>query len=74
MTSCILIRKILSLDKSIAITAVLSMPKSRTVSSETLDCSADCVKKMNVSGLTQGAYFVRIYGENVDSVKKLIIR
>ena len=53
--------------------AVVDM-NGRTVSSETLDCAADCVKKMNVSGLTQGAYFVRIYGENVNSVKKLIVR
>ena len=53
--------------------AVVDM-NGRTISSETLDCSADCVKKMNVSGLTQGAYFVRIYGENVNSVKKLIVR
>ena len=53
--------------------AVVDM-NGRTVSSETLDCSADCVKKMNVSGLTQGAYFVRISGENVNSLKKLIIR
>lgn len=46
----------------------------RTVRTESLQCDTDCVKKMNVEDLTQGAYFVRIVGENVNMVKKLIVR
>ncbi len=46
----------------------------RTVASETLECSSDCRKTMDVDHLAQGAYFVRITGENVNMVKKLIVR
>jgi hypothetical protein len=46
----------------------------REVSSETRECSGDCAKTMDVDGLAQGAYFVRITGENVSMVKKLIVR
>ena len=30
--------------------------------------------KVNVDGLAQGAYFVRIYGEEINSIRKLIVR
>ena len=46
----------------------------RTVATETLECSDDCVKTMEVDRLAQGAYFVRITGDNVNMVKKLIVR
>ena len=46
----------------------------RTVATETLECSDDCVKTMEVDHLAQGAYFVRITGDNVNMVKKLIVR
>ena len=46
----------------------------RTVASETLECSSDCNKQMDVSGLSQGAYYVRIVGDNVNSVRKLIVK
>ena len=46
----------------------------RTVRSETLECSGDCQKTMEVDGLAQGAYFVRITGETVNMVKKLVVR
>ena len=46
----------------------------RTVANETLNCAADCEKKMDVSGLGQGAYFVHIVGDNVNSVRKLIVK
>ena len=46
----------------------------RTVVSESMECTGDCVKKMDVNDLAQGAYFVRITGENVNAVKKLIVR
>jgi hypothetical protein len=46
----------------------------RTVASETLECSSDCVKTMDVNNLSQGAYFVRITGDNTNMVKKLVVR
>jgi hypothetical protein len=46
----------------------------RTVASETLDCSSDCVKTMDVDNLAQGAYFVRITADNTNMVRKLIVR
>jgi hypothetical protein len=46
----------------------------RTVASETLECNSDCVKTMEVVRLAQGAYFVRISGEQVNMVRKLVVR
>ena len=53
--------------------AVVDM-NGRTVATETLECSADCEKTMEVDKLAQGAYFVRITADNVNMVKKLIVR
>ena len=53
--------------------AVVDM-NGRTVASETLECSSDCVKTMDVEKLAQGAYFVRITGQEINMVRKLIIR
>ena len=53
--------------------AVVDM-NGREVTSEMLDCSGDCAKSIDVENLSQGAYFVRITGENVSMVKKLIVR
>ena len=46
----------------------------RVVSSESLECSSDCVKTMDVDNLAQGAYFVRITADNTNMVRKLIVR
>jgi|GEM_PF-1190577 len=46
----------------------------RTVATETLECSADCTKTLDVDGLAQGAYFVRITSDNLNMVRKLIVR
>ena len=46
----------------------------RTVATETLECSDDCVKTMDIDNLAQGAYFVRITADNANMVKKLIVR
>ena len=46
----------------------------RTVSTSTMECSGDCVKQMNVNTLASGAYFVRIQGNGINTVKKLIIK
>ena len=53
--------------------AVVDM-SGRTVASETLECSADCEKTMEVDNLPQGAYFVRITADNTNMVRKLIVR
>ena len=53
--------------------AVVDM-NGREVVAETLDCAGDCAKTMDVDKLAQGAYFVRITGENANLVKKLIVR
>ena len=53
--------------------AVVDM-NGRTVATETLECSADCEKTMEVDKLAQGAYFVRITADNTNMVKKLIVR
>ena len=46
----------------------------RTVRTEQMSCEGDCVKTMEVSGLAQGAYFVRVNGDNVNMVKKLVVK
>ena len=53
--------------------AVVDM-NGRTVATETLECSADCEKTMEVDNLPQGAYFVRITADNTNMVRKLIVR
>ncbi|MBR3436029.1 MAG: T9SS type A sorting domain-containing protein, partial [Bacteroidales bacterium] len=53
--------------------AVIDM-NGRTVAAETLECSNDCTKSMDVEKLAQGAYFVRITGDEVNMVKKLVVR
>ena len=53
--------------------AVVDM-SGRTVATETLECSADCEKTMEVDNLPQGAYFVRITADNTNMVRKLIVR
>ena len=46
----------------------------RTVKTGTMSCEGDCTKRMDVSGLAQGAYFVRVSGEGVNQVKKLVVK
>ncbi len=53
--------------------AIVDM-NGREVATETIECASDCVKTMDVDNLAQGAYFVRITGESVNMVKKLIVR
>ena len=53
--------------------AVVDM-NGRTVATKMLECSADCEKTMEVDNLHQGAYFVRITSDNVNMVRKLIVR
>ena len=53
--------------------AIVDM-NGRTLLSDAMECQGDCVKTLNVTNLAQGAYFVRIYSDSVNTVKKLIIR
>ncbi len=46
----------------------------RVVMSDSMSCEGDCTKTLEVTGLAQGAYFVRISGENVNMVKKLVVK
>ena len=48
--------------------------EGRTVATEDLSCSADCTKQMTLQSLAQGAYFVRIVGDNINMVRKLVVR
>ncbi|MDY5968774.1 MAG: fibronectin type III domain-containing protein [Bacteroidales bacterium] len=46
----------------------------RIVRSETVECAADCVKRINVNGLASGTYFVRVQGDGMNVVKKLVVK
>ena len=46
----------------------------RTVMSDSMSCEGDCVKRLTIDGLAEGAYFVRVNGEGVNTVKKLIVK
>ena len=46
----------------------------RTVRSETMSCEGDCAHQLEVSNLASGAYFVRISGDGVNSVKRLVVK
>ena len=46
----------------------------RVVASDSMSCEGDCTKSVEVSGLAQGAYFVRVNGENLSIVRKLIVK
>ena len=46
----------------------------RTVATEMMECAGDCVKQMSVDNLAQGTYFVHIVSDNINMVKKLVVR
>ena len=46
----------------------------RLLQTETLECGSNCEKRIDVDNLAQGTYFVRILGNNINSVRKLIVR
>ncbi|MBQ6236869.1 MAG: fibronectin type III domain-containing protein [Bacteroidales bacterium] len=47
----------------------------RTVATYAVDgCESDCSKTLALDGLSAGTYFVRIDGDGVKSVKKLVVR
>lgn len=53
--------------------AVMDM-SGRMVRSESMECYEGCEHRLELQGLAQGAYFVRVTGEQVNSVKKLVVR
>jgi hypothetical protein len=53
--------------------AVMDM-SGRMVRSENRECYDGCTQTLALQGLAQGAYFVRVSGEKVNSVKKLVVR
>ena len=56
------------------VTIVIVDMNGRTVATESMSCEGDCTKRMEVSGLAQGAYFVRVNGEGVNMVRKLVVK
>ena len=54
--------------------AVATFGSNGKKATETLECNSDCAPTMDVDNLAQGAYFVRITGDSVNMVKKLIVR
>ena len=46
----------------------------RAVRTETVECSSDCTKTMDIDSLAAGAYFVRIQGGGINVVKKLVVK
>lgn len=53
--------------------AVLDV-NGRMMMEETLDCASDCEKQLQVSGLAQGTYFLRITSNDANIVSKLVVR
>ncbi len=46
----------------------------RTVMNDVMACEGGCTKTLEVSGLMQGTYFVRLSGEGINAVKKLVVK
>ncbi|MCR4828016.1 MAG: fibronectin type III domain-containing protein [Bacteroidales bacterium] len=53
--------------------AIIDM-NGRTVRSTTMSCDGDCATTIEVSDLASGAYYVRISGAEVNTVKKLVVK
>ncbi len=56
------------------VTVTIIDMNGRTISTYTMECSGDCEKMMNVDGLAAGSYFVRLQGNGLNAVKKLVIK
>ena len=46
----------------------------RIIMSEAMECGNDCEKRMDIDGLAQGTYFVKVISDGINSVRKLIVR
>ncbi len=56
------------------VTVTIVDMNGRTVSTYTMVCNGDCEKMMNVENLAAGSYFVRLQGNGLNTVKKLVIK
>ncbi len=46
----------------------------RTVSHHTIECAGDCEKMVHVSNLAAGNYFVRLQGNGLNAIEKLVVK
>ncbi len=56
------------------VTVTIVDMNGRTVDIYTMECVGDCEKTMNVDGLAAGSYFVRLQGNGLNAVKKLVVK
>lgn len=56
------------------VTIAVADINGRIIATETLECASDCIKTISVDNLAQGTYFVRITGETVNMVQKLVVK
>ena len=57
-----------------ALTVAVMDMSGRTIKTEQVYCNSGCTHQVNLSGLAQGAYFVRVTGDQVNTVRKLIVK
>lgn len=57
-----------------ALTVTVMDMSGRALKSEQVYCNSGCTHRVDLNGLAQGAYFVRVTGDKVNSVSKLIVR
>lgn len=55
------------------ITIIILDMSGRVMASYDETCDADCVHTINVSNLAKGTYFVRVMGQDINSIRKLVI-
>lgn len=46
----------------------------RSVFAKTIECAGDCQTSLQIGGLAQGTYFVRVKSENANQVMKLVVK
>lgn len=56
------------------VTISLIDANGRTLQSETLSCSGNCAKALEVDHLAQGTYFVKVVADGISSVRRLIVK
>lgn len=56
------------------VTATLLDMSGRTLQSYQFECNGDCQQRIDVEGLAQGTYFVRLSSDKVNSVSKVIVK
>ncbi len=46
----------------------------RRVYNSTWECNGDCEQQLNIANLVSGSYFVRLQGNGLNTVKKLVVK